>query len=645
DDGGFVTKEIITNTGSKNYNIIISRLDPCLGIQWTKLISSGQFYSSSNTNLPCSSKIIKANDNGFLLVYTDADPWEDCIVVKLDSAGNRVWSSKIHTGSYTGSFPFITSLTCTAVKGHGYAIGGMYSGLAFMVRLREDGNAEWSKTYLGGSFRQMSRILTFSDSSFMVLFPGDESQTMKLDTGGNVVWARVDQDGLNPFKESDFDINDAVVDRHDFVYANGNYNNTYPALMKMDKDGNQIWEFSYIGTNYVSNNCLSMTLTKGSKIVLSNTSKFYSGTQTTFIETDTNGYIVSAKTVPDITLNAYENNMQVSDLILEAMADSGFAFIGTDANNGSLISKADKYGTIGCNSKNLTVDTLSHMSLFKSLTVSASPGYLITDTPIAINTARNKAAMVCSSNYYPFANLGGNQVSCSASTVILNANTYNGGFKYLWNTGDTTFSIIANKTGIYWVQISHNSCSSSDTANIIFRDEVKSGLEKKYSICPYDSVLLKANPSPLVNYYCSMPGTTSTVNSDTLWAKNAGTYLLRIAETTVCPNVDTIQLSHYSLPKSSAGPDTLICHNQPYTMQGAGGVKYKWIPSDFLSSDTIPNPVIIIPDSQFYRLAVTDNHNCRDTPKVIIKTRPPLQVSSMASDTFGCYGKNIYLFA
>ena len=644
DDGGFVTKEMITNSKNYSYNILISRLDPCLGIKWAKLVTATQYVSNSTRFfLPASSKIIKANDNGFLLVYTDGDPWEDCIVMKLDSAGNRVWSSKIHTGNGNTSVG-ITSLTCTAVKGHGYAVGGICSGITFMVRLSEDGKAKWSKIYLGGSFRQMSRILTFSDSSFMVLFPGDESQIMRLDTAGKIIWAREDHD-INNYQYSDLDINDAIVDNHDFVYANGNFNDKYPGLMKMDKDGKELWEYTYAGANYSTNNCLSIALTKGKKIVLSNTVNFYGGAKTAFIETDTNGHVMSAKTVPDITLNAYQNSIQVSDLILDAMADSGFAFIGTDANDRSLIAKADKYGVIGCNSVNLSVDTASHVSLFSSLTVSAVTGYLISDTPISLKTVKNKATLICSSNYYPFANIGGNQVICSGSSVTLNAGTYNPNFKFLWSTGDTTFSIAANKTGIYWAQISHNSCSSSDTANIIFRDQVKPGLAKKYSICPYDSVLLKASPSSLVNYYWSIPGTISTVNGDTLWAKNAGIYLLKIVETTICPVIDTIQVNHYPLPKSSAGPDTLICHNQAYTMQGSGGIKYKWMPADFLSSDTIPNPIIIIPDSQSYMLAVCDIHNCRDTPKVVIKTRPVLQVVSKASDTFGCYGKNIYLFA
>ena len=549
------------------------------------------------------------------------------------------------------------SLTCSAVSGDGYAIAGINDGgshvgysysisqrIPFVVRLNERGKLEWAKIYNIG-LNQLSRILTFSDSSFMLLFPGDESQTIRLDSKGNVLWTRQDNDSYKK-TASDFDINDAIVDKNDFIYANGNFNNAYPALMKMDKNGKQLWVYSYNSPSYIGNNCLSLVLTKGNQIILSNTGTFSDGPKTTFIETDTNGKVLSAKTVPDIKLNAYTKSIQVSDLILDAMADSGFAFIGTDSINGSLIAKADKYGTIGCNSQDITINSTFHITVFDSFKVYALKGYLVSDTSINLISAKNKATMICSNHYYPIANLGPEAVICNGLTDTLNAGIYNAGFKILWSTGDTTYSTVARKTGAYWLQISHNYCSSSDTVNIIFRDQIKPRLEDQYSICPYDSVFIQNFDTTVSDLYWSVPGKKTIANGKTIWAKTSGMYYLKLPETSVCPVVDSFQVIHYKLPKAIAGPDTLICHNQTYTMKGSGGIKYKWIPADYLSSDSIPDPTLVIGDTESYKLVVIDARGCRDTSKkVTIRTRPVLRVKANASDTFGCYDKNIYLFA
>ena len=478
DDGGFITKEVIKIPNSNSYKILITRVGPCLGIEWAKMITSRNFFYKDPSNfpptyLPSTSKIIKANDSGFLLVFTDYDSSEDCIAMKISNSGNPVWSRKIHTGNAdisNNDFSNILSLTCSQVKGRGYAIAGLnnYSG-AFMITLSENAKVEFTKYYYYG-FKQLSRILTFSDSTFMLLFPGDESQTMKLDPSGNIVWARIDDD-YNIKNRSDFDINDAIVDKNDFVYATGNYDdsslNVYPALMKMDKSGNEIWEYAYTSPTYINNNCLTMALTKSNKIVLSNSGTFTDGAKTTFIETDTNGYIISAKTVPNIKLNAYDNTIQVSDLILDAIADSGFAFIGTDSAGGSLIAKADKYGNIGCKSVDIKIDTAFHASAFDSIRVVAFPGYWVSDTVISLIPGKNKATMICSNHFYPIADLGPDRVICNGSNDTLNAGSYNIGFKFHWSTGDTTFSIVIKKTGTYWVRVSNNFCSSTDTINVI----------------------------------------------------------------------------------------------------------------------------------------------------------------------------------
>jgi gliding motility-associated-like protein len=100
------------------------------------------------------------------------------------------------------------------------------------------------------------------------------------------------------------------------------------------------------------------------------------------------------------------------------------------------------------------------------------------------------------------------------------------------------------------------------------------------------------------------------------------------------------------MPKASAGPDTILCYNQSYTMQGKGGVTYKWIPAKYLSNDTLPDAVATLPDSQRYVLVVHNAEGCADTSRVKLRVRPRLQVHvNSSSAAVSCNGGDILFTA
>jgi gliding motility-associated-like protein len=59
-------------------------------------------------------------------------------------------------------------------------------------------------------------------------------------------------------------------------------------------------------------------------------------------------------------------------------------------------------------------------------------------------------------------NLGIDTVICRSKPVVLNngSSTFD---SYLWNTGETTPSILVNETGTYYITVTQNSCEASDT--------------------------------------------------------------------------------------------------------------------------------------------------------------------------------------
>src|SRR5262249_18781923 len=78
-----------------------------------------------------------------------------------------------------------------------------------------------------------------------------------------------------------------------------------------------------------------------------------------------------------------------------------------------------------------------------------------------------------------------------------------------------------------------------------------------------------------------------------------------------CQAQDNITIHVAPYPHANAGKDTILCLGASTQLNGSGGDIYSWSPTDFLSSATIPNPVVIDPSSSIlYTLTVMDTLGC-----------------------------------
>ena len=129
-------------------------------------------------------------------------------------------------------------------------------------------------------------------------------------------------------------------------------------------------------------------------------------------------------------------------------------------------------------------------------------------------------------------------------------------------------------------------------------------------------------------------------------AKDSGTYYLKLNGTQSCAALDTVRVYYYPLPKATAGPDTILCRNQTYTMQGAGGISY--LCRNLLNIYLLPltrMPRRHCLNTQQYTLIVSNTHGCKDSSKVMLKVRPILQLKGSADNASVCYGQNVLLSA
>jgi len=100
-------------------------------------------------------------------------------------------------------------------------------------------------------------------------------------------------------------------------------------------------------------------------------------------------------------------------------------------------------------------------------------------------------------------------------------------------------------------------------------------------------------------------------------------------------------------PVAEAAAVAPICHGLSTQLQGSGGVRFSWTPSDYLNDPTAADPVVSKPaQSVTYRLTVTDGNGCQSLKpaEVTVTVTPPPRLFA-GNDTSILAGQILPLYA
>ena len=148
----------------------------------------------------------------------------------------------------------------------------------------------------------------------------------------------------------------------------------------------------------------------------------------------------------------------------------------------------------------------------------------------------------------------------------------------------------------------------------------------------------KWNPSTglsndtLVNPQCSPTVTT--------------TYIVTVNSTSGCTSKDTVVVTVNPLTINAGVDQTISCGStvQLSTItnyKGAGNLKYKWTPSNGLSSDTVASPIVSPTSTTTYYVTITAPSGCNATDNVIVTVNP--LVINVGSDISANCGSSVQL--
>ncbi|MGQ0829719.1 MAG: gliding motility-associated C-terminal domain-containing protein [Bacteroidota bacterium] len=244
---------------------------------------------------------------------------------------------------------------------------------------------------------------------------------------------------------------------------------------------------------------------------------------------------------------------------------------------------------------------------------------------------------------------------CAGDSIVLQIQNPINGINYTWN-GPGVNNVNAAKltihpattanTGNYRVYASNNSCNSiGDSINIFVHDiQLKTFSNSSYTICQYDSVLLKTDSlfgSYLWNNNIALTEQTIT---------QAGQYYYIYTDSIGCKATsDTVNVIVLPAPVTLILPDTSVCTNSPLTLTATSdpSLTINWYDSQLILLHTgINYPISQVNQNTTLIVESMGINGCKskkDTLQIIIL--PAISSPLLNSDTALCEGSILNLSA
>jgi len=294
-DGGYIVAGETRSFGAGSGDFWVLKLDGSGNVQWQKTYGgTGYDYARS---------IQQTTDGGYIVAgvtYSYSGGYQDVWVLKLDQDGNVIWQ-KTYGGGYTD---IAFSIRQTSYGGYilvGYTTSaGAGKTDIWVLRIDQNGNVLWQKTY-GGSDNDFNFITNSiqqtSDGGYIVTgrtysFGAGNSDVwiLKLDGSGNVQWQKTyggsNDDWAYSIQQTSDDGYIVAGGTVSFGAGNGDF-----WVLKLDSNGNVLWQKTYGGTDRDSALAIQQT-SDGGYIVAGYTNSFGAGKSDVWIlKLDSNGNI------------------------------------------------------------------------------------------------------------------------------------------------------------------------------------------------------------------------------------------------------------------------------------------------------------------------------------------------------------------
>ncbi len=247
-DGGFLVAGSTYNQGTGGYDFLLVKIDDQGNKLWDRDYG-GSEYDGVNAICP-------SGDRSFLAVgssWSKGAGRSDFWVIKMDNQGNKLWDR-----TYGGSGHEEASDIISSGDGFFLVAGFKFSngvGKDFwVVKIDDQGNKLWDRTYGGIASDEASTIIASGDGGFLIVgythskgMGRSDFWVVKIDNQGKKLWE-------SAYGGSDSDMADAITRTKDggFLIAGSTYSKGSGKadiwVVKIDDQGKRLWDRTYGGS-------------------------------------------------------------------------------------------------------------------------------------------------------------------------------------------------------------------------------------------------------------------------------------------------------------------------------------------------------------------------------------------------------------
>ncbi len=252
-----------------------------------------------------------------------------------------------------------------------------------------------------------------------------------------------------------------------------------------------------------------------------------------------------------------------------------------------------------------------------------SSGVLIIDSLIDAtcknDTLTNKLEITV--NPIPDFSLGKDTTICSGP-ITFSTNT-SGANSYEWNNASTDPTLTVNSSGDYWVIVTENNCSDTDSITLDIGGELPIDLGLDTTLCLIDApLILTVGSFDVVEWN----GVSGGVNYDVI---TTSTINVHVVDIDGCEGWDTVEVVLNSMPIVALRSDTSLCpFSAPLTLNAKNtGATYLW------NLDALTSQTIDVNKSGIYKVKVTEN-GCSTEDSVSVTILDTIDIDLGPDTTF-----------
>ncbi len=287
-------------------------------------LSKAQYFQQVYLNSPYNQEgqdVMATSDGGYLIAgYTQNSDPSDCDVhiIKTDGNGNKL-SSQTY-GGIRPDFPYHMIATIDGnffLIGYSQSYGGGDADI-FLMKVDQNGNLIWQKTYggFGNDFGQ--DIIAVADGNYVIVgwsnsgASSNDANIIKIDPAGNVIWNRmlggVSDDYGHSIKQC---ADGLIILGHTMEVGNGD-----AYLIKTDNDGIYQWHKTIGGAGYDEGSYINVNGDGSFTFIVRDSSNAGMDIDLRITKTDAGGNVIWSK--------AYGGDKKDTPKMIQPTSDGGY---------------------------------------------------------------------------------------------------------------------------------------------------------------------------------------------------------------------------------------------------------------------------------------------------------------------------------